>query len=90
MSTPTDRSGSHPRRPADETRRRVGLAHEPHVAVDRIACTGHGVCAQLLAGITLDEWGYPVVGDDTVVGEAGRELAETAVRLCPARALHLR
>jgi ferredoxin len=37
------------------------------VAVDRIACTGHGVCAALLPRqVTLDE---------------------TAVRLCPARAL---
>jgi ferredoxin len=99
MSTPGDRSGAHSSgrstgpstdRAEDHTRRRLGLAHEPRVAVDRIACTGHGVCAQLLSGVTLDEWGYPIVGDDRVVGEDGRELADTAVRLCPARALYLR
>lgn len=95
MSTPTDRtSGSgpagRPGRPVEDTRRRLGLEHEPRIAVDRVACTGHGVCAQLLAGVTLDEWGYPVVGDDRVVGADGRELADTAVLLCPARALYLR
>ena len=94
MSTPSDRSTDHAGdRPVDDhTRRRLGLAHEPRVAVDRIACTGHGVCAQLLAGVTLDEWGYPVVGDDraTTGGEDGRELVDLAVRLCPARALYLR
>ncbi|GAA3696839.1 hypothetical protein GCM10022399_11640 [Terrabacter ginsenosidimutans] len=69
MSTPGDRSGAHSSgrstgpstdRAEDHTRRRLGLAHEPRVAVDR------------------------------VVGEDGRELADTAVRLCPARALYLR
>ncbi|GAW50980.1 MULTISPECIES: ferredoxin [unclassified Nocardioides] len=54
------------------------------VAVDRVACTGHGVCAALLPRqITLDEWGYPIVAaaDDPAVD------VEAAVRLCPARAL---
>lgn len=95
MSMPDNRSGgrsgARSTDPAeDHTRRRLGLAHEPRVAVDRVACTGHGVCAQLLSGVTLDEWGYPIVGDDRLVGEDGRELADTAVRLCPARALYLR
>jgi len=43
---------------ADHTRRRLGLVRERRLAVDRVACSGHGVCAQLLAGVTLDEWGY--------------------------------
>jgi ferredoxin len=93
MSTPRDRTVEVPSDVDDHTRRRLGLAHESRVAVDRIACTGHGVCAQLLAGVTLDEWGYPVVGDDRVAaagGEDGRELVDLAVRLCPARALYLR
>ncbi|GGM86433.1 hypothetical protein GCM10009721_09010 [Terrabacter tumescens] len=92
MSTPSDRTVEVPSDVDDHTRRRLGLAHEPRLAVDRIACTGHGVCAQLLAGVTLDEWGYPVVGDDraTAGGEDGRELVDLAVRLCPARALYLR
>lgn len=56
------------------------------VTVDRIACTGHGVCAALLAGIRLDPEGYPIVEDDRVT----RNGAAAAVRLCPARALYLR
>lgn len=35
------------------------------IAVDRVRCTGHGICAQTLPdSITLDEWGYPIVTDD--------------------------
>ena len=56
----------------------------PALAVDRIACTGHGVCASLLPDeVTLDEWGYPVVHTSVV----DHELGDIAVRLCPARAL---
>jgi ferredoxin len=33
------------------------------LVVDRIACTGHGICASLLPdAVTLDEWGYPSWG----------------------------
>lgn len=53
------------------------------VLVDRVACTGHGVCAQLLPGqVALDEWGYPIVE-----GAADADAVRVAVRLCPARAL---
>ncbi|PFG15535.1 ferredoxin [Propionicimonas paludicola] len=56
-------------------------------AVDRVRCTGHGICAQTLSGsITLDEWGYPIVRDD----RADPADAALAVKLCPARALYLR
>jgi ferredoxin len=72
--------------PADHTRRRLGLVEPSTLAVDRIACTGHGVCAQLLAQVRLDEWGYPVVDDASVSAEDAR----TAIRHCPARALYLR
>jgi ferredoxin len=34
----------------------------PVLVVDRIACTGHGICASLLPEhVTLDGWGYPVM-----------------------------
>ena len=57
------------------------------VAVDRILCSGHGICAQTLPGrITLDEWGYPIIASDGVGAAEG----ELAVKLCPARALYLR
>lgn len=60
---------------------------ERHLAVDRIACTGHGACAGLLPRqVRLDERGYPIVVDDRVGAADGA----IAVRLCPARALYLR
>ncbi|MGN6753458.1 MAG: ferredoxin [Intrasporangium sp.] len=53
--------------------------------VDRVACTGHGVCAGVLPrNIELDEWGYPIVRDSSV----DPAKAATAIRLCPARALY--
>ena len=59
------------------------------LAVDPIACTGHGLCAELLPeGITLDEWGYPLLA----AGEVPRELlrqARRAAGACPVRALKL-
>jgi ferredoxin len=59
-------------------------------SVDRIACQGHGGCADLLPElITLDEWGYPVVEDRPVPAEAQRR-ARKAVSQCPALALRLK
>ncbi|MEO7061780.1 MAG: ferredoxin [Lapillicoccus sp.] len=59
----------------------------PTLVVDRIACTGRGICASLLPNdVSLDEWGYPVVH----AGKVDPELGDIAVRLCPARALSLR
>jgi ferredoxin len=59
--------------------------HTPStLTVDRIACTGHGVCASLLPEhVALDEWAYPVVPAAVVDPEMG----DVAIRLCPARAL---
>jgi ferredoxin len=57
--------------------------------LDPIACTGHGLCAELLPErISLDEWGYPVIE----AGELTPELSEHARRAatsCPAVALRL-
>jgi ferredoxin len=62
---------------------------EVRVAVDRVACTGHGLCAQLLpTRVTLDEWAYPVLEEGSVT-RAGAVEAAVAVRLCPARALRV-
>ena len=56
--------------------------------VDRIACSGHGVCAELLPElVTLDEWGYPVVQGEVTPELLG--LAREAVRMCPRLALRL-
>jgi ferredoxin len=59
------------------------------LAVNRIACSGHGLCADMLPElIQLDEWGYPIVADREVPAELG-PLARRAVRLCPTLALRL-
>ncbi|MEU9046312.1 MULTISPECIES: ferredoxin [unclassified Kitasatospora] len=57
--------------------------------VDRIACTGHGQCAELLPElISLDEWDYPVL-HDTAVPPGLHAHARRAVRACPRLALHI-
>jgi ferredoxin len=57
--------------------------------VNPIACSGHGMCAELLPElITLDEWGYPVIADLPVPARLAKE-ARRAVTDCPALALRL-
>jgi ferredoxin len=57
--------------------------------VNPIACTGHGVCAELLPElISLDEWGYPIVDPHPVPPVLDRE-ARSAVAACPTLALKL-
>jgi ferredoxin len=57
--------------------------------VDPTACTGHGLCAELLPElVTLDEWGYPILADRPVPRGLGQE-ARRAVTNCPALALRL-
>jgi ferredoxin len=57
--------------------------------VDRIACDGRGLCAELLPElITLDDWGYPILRQGTVPEDLA-ELAEEATAICPLLALHL-
>ncbi|MER6533160.1 ferredoxin [Streptomyces sp900105755] len=59
------------------------------LGIDRIACDGYGLCAELLPEIIeLDEWGYPVVGSAPLTGDALRH-ARRAVAACPALALRL-
>jgi ferredoxin len=72
--------------PADRGLRGLGLGRDVTIAVDRVACTGHGVCAQVLAPFRLDEWGYPIVDDPHVHPDD----ADVAIKLCPARALYRR
>jgi len=57
--------------------------------VNPIACTGHGVCAELLPElIAVDEWGYPLIDPRPVPRALERE-ARRAVSACPALALRL-
>jgi ferredoxin len=56
--------------------------------LDPTACTGHGLCADLLPErIRLDEWGFPVISGDVPPGLAAH--ARRAVRACPVLALRL-
>jgi ferredoxin len=57
--------------------------------VSPVACTGHGLCAELLPElVTLDEWGYPILADGPLPASLERS-ARRAVAACPALALRL-
>lgn len=57
--------------------------------VDFAACTGHGLCADLLPEmVELDEWGYPILRRNTV-GPSLLTHARRAVSTCPTLALRL-
>lgn len=61
----------------------------PRLRVNPIACSGHGVCAELLPElIALDEWGYPLLTDEPVPPELVKRARRT-VTDCPALALLL-
>ena len=60
-----------------------------NLKVNPIACTGHGVCAELLPElIAADEWGYPLIDPSPVPAALERD-ARRAVNACPALALKL-
>ena len=43
------------------------MSERLRLRVDPIACTGHGICAELLPEmIYLDDWGYPILSDRPV------------------------
>jgi ferredoxin len=57
--------------------------------IDRTACTGHGLCAELLPEVLdLDEWGYPLVPTGPVPARLEQH-ARRAVTACPVLALRL-
>jgi ferredoxin len=83
-----------PARPTGLVRRPPARSGRPgltslRLRVDPIACTGHGLCAELLPElIALDRWGYPILADQPVPANlAGR--ARRAVTDCPVLALRL-
>ena len=61
-----------------------------HLKIDPVACTGHGLCAELLPElIGLDDWGYPIVHNEGVVPAQFEELALKAAAVCPTVAVLL-
>ena len=65
----------------------MGLDVRYRLRVNPIACTGHGLCAELLPEIIeLDPWGYPILSSSAVPA-AVMEHAKRAVDTCPTLAL---
>jgi ferredoxin len=63
---------------------------EYRITVDPVACEAYGYCAELLPeGISLDEWGYPIVHEGAIPPQL-MSLAKRAVRDCPRRAITIR
>lgn len=59
------------------------------VRVNPIACTAHGLCAELLPErVQLDDWGYPIVDDRPLEPELVAH-AKRAAAACPTLALLL-
>ncbi|MCA1982244.1 ferredoxin [Nocardioides nematodiphilus] len=57
------------------------------LAIDWTRCDGHGLCARLLPeAISLDDWGFPIVGE---IGDLDRAVVGTAVASCPRLALRV-
>ena len=77
------RPASSPDGPAATDATRIDLV------VDRIACDGFGMCAELLPElIELDDWGYPIVAAGGVPDQH-LDHARRAVAVCPVLALRL-
>ena len=62
---------------------------EIRLEVDRIACDGYGMCAELLPElVALDDWGYPIV--HSTIPKKLLPMARRAVDVCPVLALRIR
>ncbi len=59
------------------------------VSVEFITCRGHGMCAYLLPShIGLDEWGYPIIKNETLTRRELRD-GKRAALMCPELALKI-
>jgi ferredoxin len=59
------------------------------LVVDRIACDGFGMCAELLPEVVdLDDWGYPIIRPGGIPVEL-MDHARRAAAVCPVLALRL-
>jgi ferredoxin len=60
------------------------------LAIDRIKCDGHGLCAELLPElIRLDGWGYPIIAPGSIPDHL-LPFAKRATEQCPVLALAMR
>lgn len=64
-------------------------AHPTELVIDRIACDGFGMCAELLPElIRLDDWGYPIIAPGGVPADL-LDHARRAAAVCPVLAVRL-
>lgn len=64
-------------------------AHPTELLIDRIACDGFGMCAELLPElIRLDDWGYPIIAPGGIPADL-LDHARRAADVCPVLALRL-
>lgn len=69
---------------------RAGPTGPLRLHVDRTACDGRGLCAELLPELLAeDDWGYPIVRGAPDVPPHLVRAARTAAARCPALALKL-
>jgi ferredoxin len=65
------------------------MKQEFQLAIDRIKCDGHGLCAEILPElIRLDDWGYPIIAAGPIPPHL-LPLAKRAIEDCPLLALAL-
>lgn len=65
------------------------MREQLRLRVDPIACTGHGICAELLPEmIRLDDWGYPIIEEGGIQLPLMDDVRRT-IAACPALALRL-
>jgi ferredoxin len=63
------------------------MTEQTRLRVDPIACTGHGICAELLPElIRLDDWGYPII-DGSLIDPSLKPDVRRAITACPSLAL---
>jgi methionine sulfoxide reductase heme-binding subunit len=88
LSRPARRPATAPK-PAPRPMLEPAADGAKRLVVNPIACSGHGLCAELLPElIALDQWGYPVLADQPVPPRLARR-AVRAVTDCPVLALRL-
>jgi ferredoxin len=58
----------------------AGRAARERLRVDPIACDGRGLCAEILPElITLDDWGFPIIGDSLCVPKTSSTSCDQAI-----------
>ena len=68
----------------------IGSREAVGITIDRIACDGFRMCAELLPElIELDDWGYPIIAPGAVPQDL-LDHAKRAVTVCPVLAFRLR